>query len=81
MNFWNESKMYNSWVAITMDYLMNEENREEVQQILEKIFSYDTDEAKAYIKKGLKLLEELGEKEILLSIERRDYLLFGGVRD
>lgn len=81
MNFWNESGMYNSWAEITMEHLMNEENREEVQQILEKMFSYDMDEVRTYWNKGLKRLKELGEREIILSIERRDYLLFGGVRD
>ena len=81
MNFYDESVLYNSWTEVTMDFLLHEENREETQTILNKIFSFDPEEAKAYRKKGLKRLKELGETNILESIEKRYYLTAGGVRE
>ena len=81
MNFYNETTLYNSWTAVTMDFLLHEENRTEVKQVLDKIFSFDPEEARSYRKKGIKRLEELGETDIIESINDRYYLTAGGVRE
>lgn len=81
MNFYNKSELYNSWTEVTMDFLINEENKEEVEKILNKMFSFEPDESKTYWDKGLKRLRELGETDIIHSIECRYYLFIGGVRE
>ena len=78
MNFCNESKMYNSWAHITMDFLIHEENREEVFSILDKFFSFDEEEARAFRPEGLKRLIELKETDIIDSIKQCYYLHAGG---
>ena len=81
MNFYNESKLYNSWAEVTLDFLLHEENRNEVANILDKMISFEPKEARAYWNKGLKRLEELGETAIIDSINKRYYLTAGGVRE
>ena len=81
MNFYNESKLYNSWSEVTIDFLLHEENKKEVSDILDKMFSFEPNESRTYWNKGLKRLEELGETDIIESINNRYYLTAGGVRE
>ena len=81
MNFYNESALYNSWTEVTMDYLLSEANREEVEKILNKMFSFDPSEVQSYWTKGYKRLKELREDKIIECIDNRYYMLFGGVRE
>lgn len=81
MNFYNESTLYNSWTEVTLDFLMHEKNRNEVTEILNKMFSFEPSESKAYWKKGLKRLEKLGESDIIDSINKRYFLTAGGIRE
>ena len=81
MNFYNGNGLYNSWTEVTMDYLLKEENREEVEGILNKMFSFEPAEAKAYWDKGYKRLKDLKEDKIIECIDNRYYMMFGGVRE
>lgn len=81
MNFYNKTELYNSWTEIAMDDLLYEENREEAEKILNKMFSFDPAEAKAYWNTGYKRLKELKEDKIIECIDNRTYMMFGGVRE
>lgn len=81
MKFYNETTMYNAWTEVTMDFLSKEENRKEVENILNKMFSFETGESSKYWETGYNRLVELGETEIVKSIDEKYYMMFGGVRE
>ena len=81
MNFYNKHELYNAWTEVSMDYLLHEENREEAENILNKMFSFDSSEAKSYWDDGYKRLQELKEDKIIECINKRYYMMFGGVRE
>ena len=64
-----------------MDFLIHENNRIEVEEILNKMFSFDETKAAAYWNEGRKRLLELKENRIIKCIDNHWYMGFGGVRE
>lgn len=75
------TEMGNSWADVSLDFLINEENRAECKKILYKMFSFDEKEAKKYWNTGYNRLKELGETNIVECIDLRYYMMFAGGRE
>ena len=73
--------MGNTWAEICLDFLTNEENRAEAEELLYKMFSFDEEEARKNRDSAYRRLKEMKEDKIIECIDKGYYMMFGGVRE
>lgn len=76
-----KTEMGNIWAEICLDRIENLEHFKEVETILFNMFSFDKSISDEWYEKGYNRLKELGEYRIVECIDKKYYMMYGGVRE